>query len=456
MRGRGRKRRGSGETGGISNKVKRTHSLGSLDREAMDLSQSISPAENKQSSQPVCSTQKVFNNNNNNKRCKLCEVSWDVEDDDGVIQCDICSNYFHGSCLKFDEQTVNLLQVVKTTSKWVCPQCIESAKDKSQDVKISKGKQPTVAQEVKLLRERVCLLESALVNLQKELQSLNNVVSTDSAPIVNGDINTSFSKTYASAIKSAPSPDETCDKASILKAVYSEMQSKQNKRCNIVVVGLHPNINKDDSALFSDLCRDQLHTDVHVIKKCKRLAKHNNDGGVKKSAVGGGIVPPLLVTLDSEYQVERILRITKQLKNTKDPSLDRSIYINPDLTRTEALIAFEKRQVRRSNQVGSENDPKSHAHSKTSERKPVAPELLNPQLTSVSSATVSDSTATISSSHSLTSATVPSVPLLSNVMPSPGAVPSTSGVSGLGVVDAVAGGQPTVSHNRTVTASQTK
>ena len=96
MGGRGRKRRGSGETGGISNKIKRTHSLGSLDREAMDLSQSVSPVENKQSSQPGCSTQKVINNNNQNKRCKLCEISWDVEDDDGVIQCDICSNYFHG------------------------------------------------------------------------------------------------------------------------------------------------------------------------------------------------------------------------------------------------------------------------------------------------------------------------------------------------------------------------
>ena len=358
-----------------------------------------------------------------------------------------------GSCLEFDEQTVNLLQVVKTTSKWVCPQCIESARDKSQDVKIGKGKQPTVVQEVKLLRERVCLLESALVKLQKEFQSLNNVVSTDSAPIVNADTNTDFNKTYASAVKSAPIPDETCDKAAILKAVYSEMQSKQNKRYNIVVVGLHPSITKDDSALFSDLCRDQLHTDIPVIKKCKRLTKNNNDGGAKINGVGGGIVPPLLVTLDSEYQVDRILRVTKQLKNTKDPSLDRSIYINPDLTRTEALIAFEKRQVRRSNQMGGENNPKSHANPKTSECKPVTPELLNPQLTSVSSATVSDSAA---SSHSSTSSTVSSVPLLSNVMPSPGAVPRASGVSGLGVIDAVAGGQPTVSHNRTVNGSQTK
>ena len=447
MGGRGRKRRGSGETGGKSNKVSRTHSLGSLDREAMDLSQSVSLIENKQSSQPGCSTQKA-SNNIHIKQCKLCETSWDVEDVDGIIQCDICSNYFHGSCLAFDEQTMNLLQVIKATSKWVCPHCIESAKDKSQDVKIAKGKQPTVVQELKLLRERVCLLESALVQLRNELPLLT--VGKKVAPTQEEPVNTRPHKTFASAVNSAPSSDGTCDKASILKAVYSEMQSKQNKRCNIVVVGLHPSTSKDDSSLFSDLCRDQLHTDIPVIKNCKRLTKNNNDGGVRKISVGS----PLLVTLDSEYQVERILRITKQLKNTKDPSLDRSIYINPDLTRTEALIAFEKRQVRRSNRLGTENNRISQTQSKSSESEPVVPGLLNPQLPSVSSATVSDSTSTILNSHSSSSATISSVSSLSDAIHTTGAVQGSSGVSGPRIVGEVAGDQLTGS--QTVTASQTK
>jgi len=101
-----------------------------------------------------------------------------------------------------------------------------------------------------------------------------------------------------------------------------------------VVTGLPENSNTDDRAEFLKLCETHLSCKPYIVK-CDRLG-HVVNGKPRR----------LLVRLSSDTVAAEVLRSAPALRHASD-ALTTNIYINPDLSPTEAKLAYEARQRRR-------------------------------------------------------------------------------------------------------------
>ena len=119
-----------------------------------------------------------------------------------------------------------------------------------------------------------------------------------------------------------------------LTEVHKEQVIAQNRKKN-VVSGMIPIIGMSDAELFQKLCC--LHSNITVdVVNSRRLGK---PGGSKQQ--------PLLVTLGHVEQAADVLASALELRYTYDDQIKRSIFINADLTPTEARVAFELRNAKR-------------------------------------------------------------------------------------------------------------
>ena len=107
-----------------------------------------------------------------------------------------------------------------------------------------------------------------------------------------------------------------------------------------------------DAELVQKLC--SLHLDIRVdVVKIRRLGKLVT-GKVQlllvtlgRSKLVTGKVQLLLVTLGRSEQAANIITQARELCYSFDHQIRQSVFINPDLTPSEARAAFEMRQVKR-------------------------------------------------------------------------------------------------------------
>ena len=113
------------------------------------------------------------------------------------------------------------------------------------------------------------------------------------------------------------------------------MAEKTRRRCNIVINGL-PSSRSSDLDLVRDLFVSHLGLDaaaLPAIKSVRRVGKVMADK------------PRLLIVgLSREEEVDSIMKSAKSLRNSIDPVLRNSVFINRDLTKAEAKAAYELRQ----------------------------------------------------------------------------------------------------------------
>lgn len=125
-------------------------------------------------------------------------------------------------------------------------------------------------------------------------------------------------------------------------AMYIDQQRKQRRANNIVISGL-PTTDNDVMAV-TKLLRDEFEWDVAdwpgvSVAKCRRL-------GVQKQ----NKVQPLLVTLDSREQAAYYIKNARILRSSNSDTIKNSVYINADLTQSEAKAAYELRIQRKRRQ----------------------------------------------------------------------------------------------------------
>ena len=120
-----------------------------------------------------------------------------------------------------------------------------------------------------------------------------------------------------------------------------------NKRTkNIVISGL-PVSQASDTASVEKLC----HTEFGVIPsiiKCRRLGQPRE-----------GRIQPTLVTLKSVAEAEFFIKSAKSLRQSSNPTVKSLVYISADLTKAEALRAYERRCRRRA--MAAQRDSSAHA-----------------------------------------------------------------------------------------------
>jgi hypothetical protein len=134
----------------------------------------------------------------------------------------------------------------------------------------------------------------------------------------------------------APS-DQRHDDA--VTAMYIDQKRKQQRASNIVISGLPTSDN--DIKTVTELLRSEFEWDssnwsgVNVIG-CRRIGRCQENK-----------IQPLLVTFSDSHQSDYFIKNAKILRGSSDDTVQSSVFINPDLTPSEARAAYELRLLRR-------------------------------------------------------------------------------------------------------------
>ena len=121
--------------------------------------------------------------------------------------------------------------------------------------------------------------------------------------------------------------------------MYVDLHRKQQRSNNIVITGLHNSDN--DSAFVTKLLEEEFGCDTELwpgvsVARCQRLGKLQDNK-----------LQPLLVTLDSRDQADYYIKNARYLRSSNNHEIKSNVYINADLTPSEAKAAYELRLERK-------------------------------------------------------------------------------------------------------------
>jgi hypothetical protein len=119
-----------------------------------------------------------------------------------------------------------------------------------------------------------------------------------------------------------------------VSAVCADLRQKENRKNSIIVSGL-PNRALSDKVSVSNLVKAEFNLDIDI-STCKRLGLQVD-----------GKIQPLLVVLKNPDHVCQILSDAKCLRHSTDVTVQSQVYVNPHLTKAEAMVAYEQRCQRR-------------------------------------------------------------------------------------------------------------
>ena len=212
------------------------------------------------------------------------------------------------------------------------------------------------------------VVDSNIVKLQEdikliksEISSISDSLRSISIPSSSMNHNLMFGKSFANAVKNgkSPSSDNSTDskmqdgasnvesrsiRDTILKTFHSEIHSFNKRSSDVVVSGLAPSQDISDMDLFMDLIAAHLSVTAPVVKT-HRLG----DPIVGK-------IQLLVVTLSSPNDATVLLAHAKLLRNSTDPYVQRSVYLNKHLTKAEANLAYLRRHQLRSSRNDKNKD----------------------------------------------------------------------------------------------------
>jgi hypothetical protein len=137
-------------------------------------------------------------------------------------------------------------------------------------------------------------------------------------------------------------------KSAIMTAVHTELKIKDDRKTNIVILGLPAVPGTKDDVIVKELCHAEFQSVPHIIH-CKRLIGKLTTHTDRNSR--SNRPAPLLVILKDQQQAQFLLRSAKNLRKSSDEFTRNNIYINPHLTQGEAQAAYEARCRRRSDQT---------------------------------------------------------------------------------------------------------
>ena len=123
-------------------------------------------------------------------------------------------------------------------------------------------------------------------------------------------------------------------KQAVVSAVYSDLAEHERRSRNIVIHGL-PQQDNDDRRCAGKLLCEEFGVTMNIIR-CQRLGR-----------VQSNRAQPLLVVLPSTADSEYFIKNARRLRESSNTFTKSSVFINADMTRAEALAAYQHRCRRR-------------------------------------------------------------------------------------------------------------
>ena len=203
------------------------------------------------------------------------------------------------------------------------------------------------AQRLTELLGRTC--KSCRSDVRKDLTKLRECLKSDKIPG-----HSELTETQAAAPhKSAPSENsggsQQFNYAEVVKIINRTVKDTNNRKCNAIISGLREIDGVDDGENFSMFCEEHLSIKPRVrYNGTRRLGKTVRDKPRR-----------LLVRLECEAAAADLFSSAYSLRQSSDSYIASNVYFNPDLTKDEAKVAFERRQERRQRNAGTGNVPTS-------------------------------------------------------------------------------------------------
>ena len=232
--------------------------------------------------------------------CMICDTQ--IDSGDRLFQCEGCFKNTHLGCTGVDPDLENdilagILHAIHIVG-YRCHPCKKTAVD------AQCGLQELVRQQGVQLNE----LKAALHNLS----GANIHPATNDQPIVKS----------------------VTDR--VLAQVMKEVNEKDRRRRNVMITGLRETGSAvDDVTLFRKFCSDHMNfTPECEPNKTRRIGSQTGD-----------LPRRMIITLTSEASRSALLMRAPLLRNVQQENIGKSIFIGPDLTKTESDAAYHRRQL---------------------------------------------------------------------------------------------------------------
>ena len=362
---RGQKRPAGSKLESKANKIIRTLDNSNLSMRDEDDTYNILSQSSSNGIKPVSQSVAEVHDN---QLCNVCgQVVVILSTDVTCLQCCLCDEYYHGSCLEVANSTLlDFLYVVTEIGGWCCSSCRLTNKTGKPTKGLTKAarQQEHVNQELQSIKNQLSILSTNLLSISRNIPAPPGdgvVQSSDLDQMISfSDANRidlkSFPSTYAQIVasnsvdtgKKNGGADRIPDlregfKTAILSAVHTEMMTRDKRALNIVVSGMKTSNLASDAIQFSELCSSEFNI-VPTIRSTFRLGR-----------IIEGRIQPLLVTLGSSAEVDDLIRRASQLRFSRSPQVRDRIFLNKHMTRAEALAAYNARVLRRAKGSGRTN-----------------------------------------------------------------------------------------------------
>ena len=252
--------------------------------------------------------------------CSRCETPCE-----SVICCDICLYRFDNECSNLSPDVFAALRKIISQTGWVCQDCRTVCRTKMGHLQTAQAE----------LAEKLMDTSVSLAYLQDEVEQLKARDNTDS-PADNPTHTTSTRIHVSSAQENT---------VTVKRTVLNTLNDLERRKQNLIVTGIPESDDDDDTeqaeCFFVKLCEEHLSIKpLPVHRSTKRL-------GTKSDGCDGSRPRRLLIRLQSKECVRVVLAAAKNLRGSEDEYVRHSVYINADLSPTEAKLAYERRQSRR-------------------------------------------------------------------------------------------------------------
>lgn len=226
------------------------------------------------------------------------------------LKCDICCDFFDQQCTLMPNNVFSTIQSIVEYSGWVCPNCRLTCKEKFDKLQVNQS----------VITDKVATLTIAVEEVCGDVKAIDDKLKQLS---------------HDPATPKLSSPNSELSDTAIKSCIVKTVQDISRRDSNVVVTGLPEEQDVLDETVFSTFCEENLSIKPSVVS-CRRLGKSVNNRAPRR----------LLVKLRSAEVASELRRSSRSLRNSIYEVV-RSVYINPDLTREQAQLAYEHRQKRR-------------------------------------------------------------------------------------------------------------
>ena len=129
----------------------------------------------------------------------------------------------------------------------------------------------------------------------------------------------------------------------VAEAISAEQRACERRAKSVIVTGLAVSAGTNDKLCFKRMCMKELGIEPQI-SFTRRLG--GDRGGAQ----------PLLVGLNSEQDASDLLNRAKTLRQSSSEAVRRNVYINRNLSKEEARLAYEARRRRRHRQQQNRRD----------------------------------------------------------------------------------------------------